>query len=74
MKRRGFNKNRLLQKLDEEVRNALIVNSWELLSEFTEIKYRQKVEYLMEQYHLSFSRIEDIINLEKHCNIYTILC
>ena len=64
-KRRGFNESRLMQKIDEEVRNALIVNSWELLSAFTGIKYKDKIQYLMEQYHLSYSRIEDIINLDK---------
>ena len=65
MKHRGFNKNKLQQKIDEEVRNALIVNSWEMLSHFTKIKYKDKIQYLMDQYHLSYSRIEDIINMDK---------
>ena len=63
MKRKGFNESRLMQKLDEEVRNALIVNSWELLTAFTKIERKDKIQYLMETYYLSFSRIEDIITL-----------
>ena len=65
MKRRGFNESRVMQKLDEEVRNALIVNSWELLTAFTEIERKDKIQYLMETYYLSYSRIEDIITLDK---------
>ena len=65
MKRKGFNESRLMMKLDEEVRNALIVNSWHLLSAFTKIERKEKIQYLMETYHLSYSRIEDIITLDK---------
>ena len=65
MDRKGFNESRLMQKLDEEVRNALIVNSWDLLSAFTKIERKEKIQYLMEQYHLSYSRIEDIIALDR---------
>ena len=65
MKRRGFNESRVMQKLDEEVRNALIVNSWELLTAFTKIERKDKIQYLMETYYLSYSRIEDIITLDK---------
>ena len=54
-----------MRKLDEEVRNALIVNSWELLTAFTKIERKEKIQYLMETYHLSYSRIEDIITLDK---------
>ena len=65
MKRKGFNESRVMRKLDEEVRNALIVNSWELLTAFTKIERKDKIQYLMETYYLSFSRIEDIIALDK---------
>ena len=65
MERKGFNTSRLMMKLDEEVRNALIVNSWDLLSAFTKISYKEKIQYLMETYHLSYSRIEDIIVLDR---------
>ena len=63
MKRKGFNESRVMRKLDEEVRNALIVNSWELLTAFTKIERKDKIQYLMETYYLSYSRIEDIITL-----------
>ena len=65
MKRKGFNDSRLMMKLDEEVRNALIVNSWHILSAFTKIERKEKIQYLMETYHLSYSRIEDIIVLDR---------
>ena len=65
MKRKGFNESRVMRKLDEEVRNALIVNSWELLTAFTKIERKDKIQYLMETYYLSYSRIEDIITLDK---------
>jgi len=62
---RGFNKDRVEKRIDEEVRNALIVNTWDLLTGFTEVKYKDKIQHLMDQHHLSYSRIEDIINLDK---------
>jgi hypothetical protein len=62
---RGFNKDRVEKRIDEEVRNALIVNTWDLLTGFTEVKYKDKIQYLMDRHHLSYSRIEDIINLDK---------
>ena len=65
MKRKGFNESRVMRKLDEEVRNALIVNSWELLTAFTKIERKDKIQYLMKTYYLSYSRIEDIITLDK---------
>jgi len=40
------------------------VNSWHLLTAFTKIVRKEKNQYLMEQYHLSYSRIEDIITLD----------
>jgi len=39
------------------------VNNWHLLTAFTKIERKDKIQYLMEQYHLSYSRIEDIITL-----------
>tara|TARA_Y100001938_G_scaffold139879_1_gene207330 strand:+ start:612 stop:779 length:168 start_codon:yes stop_codon:yes gene_type:complete len=54
-----------MRKLDEEVRNVQIVTAWDLLSHFTKLKYKEKIQYLMEQHHLSYSRIEDIIGLDK---------
>lgn len=64
-KRRGFNESKVMRKLDEEVRNVQIVTAWDLLSHFTKLKYKEKIQYLMEQHHLSYSRIEDIIGLDK---------
>ncbi len=65
IKRKGFQTNNILKKLDEEIRNSLIACSFDVLSHVTDLSYNDKIKYLMKEYHLSFSRIEDIINLDK---------
>ena len=61
MKRKGFNTNKLLGKLDDEIRNVQIVTSWDILSLLTKMKYVDKIKYLTQEYHLSDKRIEEII-------------
>ena len=65
MKHKGFNTNKLLEKLDIEIRNAKIVTAWEVMGRMTELKYKEKIQALMDEYHLGYSRIEDIINFDK---------
>ena len=57
----GFNTDKFLEKLDVELRNLKIVTSWEIMSSFTDMKYREKITYLSGKYHLSDKRIENII-------------
>ena len=61
MNHKGFNTNKLLDKLDIEIRNAKIVVSWEILAMFTELSYDEKIKYLAGEYYLSYSRVEAII-------------
>ncbi len=65
MKHKGFNTNKLLEKLDLEIRNAKIATTWAVISELTDKSYKEKVQYLMDEYHLGYSRIEDIINMDE---------
>ena len=61
MKHKGFNVDKLMDRLDIEIRNAKIVVSWDVMGNMTKLSYKQKVHALMEEYHLSYSRVEDII-------------
>ena len=61
MNHKGFNTNKLLDKLDIEVRNAKIVVFWDVMSRRIKLSYKEKVHALVEEYHLSYSRVEDII-------------
>ena len=65
MNHRGFNTNKLMEKLDIEIRNAKIVTAWEVMGRLTDLKYKAKIQALMEEYHLGYSRIEDIINMDE---------
>ena len=53
-----------MEKLDIEIRNAKIVTAWEIMGKMTDLKYKDKIQELMKEYHLGYSRIEDIINIE----------
>jgi len=35
------------------------------MGEVTDWKYKEKIQELMKEYHLGYSRIEDIINMEE---------
>jgi hypothetical protein len=56
-----FNINKLHEKIDVAVRNAEICTIWHTLGLVTDMKYKEKQEFLSNEYHLSKSRIEDII-------------
>ena len=48
-------------KIDQKIRNEKIRVSWDVLGNFTKLKYKEKIHTLMQEYHLSYSRIEDLI-------------
>jgi len=52
------------EKLDQKIRNVKIKTAWEVMKRWTEVGYVKRVETLMEEYHLSYSRIESIIKEE----------
>ena len=60
MKHKGFNKNILWDKLDIEIRNAKIVTTWDVLKRWTKLGNKEKIQILMKEYFLSYSRIEII--------------
>ena len=64
----GFKHKHILEyiddKLDQKIRNVKIQTTWRVLSSMTDVSYKEKIHMLMKEYFLSFSRIEDIINME----------
>ena len=41
------------------------VLTFPMTSRLTNLKYKEKIQELMNEYHLGYSRIEDIINMEE---------
>ncbi len=60
-----YNKNKFLNRVEAEIRNAVIVAAYDVMVKHTELSYSERVEWLGEQYHLSVKRIEQIINESK---------
>ena len=58
-----YNKNKLMDQVDTEIRNISIVTGWDIMSMLTELSYKEKIEWLMKEYHLSDKRIEEIIRI-----------
>ena len=56
-----FRINKLHEKIDIAVRNAEICTIWHTLGLATEMSYKEKLSFLSNEYHLSNSRIENII-------------
>ena len=52
------------EKLDQKIRNVKIKTAWEVMKRWTDVGYVKRIETLMEQFHLSYSRIESIIKEE----------
>ena len=50
-----------MDQVDMEIRNISIVTAWNIMSLFTDFNYEQKIDWLMNEYHLSDKRIEEII-------------
>ena len=61
-----YNKNKFLNRVETEIRNAVIVAAWDVMVMHTDLSYLARVEWLSQQYHLSVKRIEQIINESKH--------
>ena len=48
-------------KLEQKIRDVEIRTSWAVLSTWTKMSYKEKINVLMKEYFLGFKRIEDII-------------
>ena len=57
--------NLIDDKLDQKIRNVKIRTLWDYMKNWTDIGYGKRIEYLMDQYHLSYSHIETIIKQEE---------
>ena len=56
-----YNKNKLMDQVDTEIRNISIVTAWDIMTGLTELSYKEKIDWLMKEYHLSDKRIEEIV-------------
>tara|TARA_B100000315_G_C14570757_1_gene585349 strand:+ start:2435 stop:2635 length:201 start_codon:yes stop_codon:yes gene_type:complete len=52
-------------KLDMKIRNVKIQTSWHVMGHWTKLRYTEKIQALMDEFHLSYGRIEDIIQEEE---------
>ena len=57
--------NHIDDKLDRKIRNVKIRTLWDYMRNWTDIKYTKRIEYLMENFHLSYARIEQIVKEEE---------
>ena len=53
--------NAIDDKIEMKIRNVKIQTYWHTMGRWTKLSYRQKIQFLMDEFHLSHSRIEDII-------------
>ena len=53
--------NKLLDKLDIEVRNLKIATAFTTLSDHTSLKYSERIKALADEYYLSYKSIERIV-------------
>ena len=54
-----------MDQVDTEIRNISIVTAWDIMTGMTELNYKEKIDWLMEEYHLSDKSIEKIIRTYK---------
>ena len=54
-----------MDQVDTEIRNISIVTAWDIMTGMTELNYKEKIQWLMEEYHLSDKSIEKIIRTYK---------
>ena len=52
-------------KLDQKIRNVKVRTIWDVMKQWTDVGYTARIQHLMDEFHLSYSRIEDIINMEE---------
>ena len=57
--------NLLDDMLEQKIRNVKIRTTWEVMKDWTSVRYTKRIELLMERYHLSYSHIETIIRQEE---------
>ena len=48
-------------KLEQKIRDEKIRTLWGYMKNWTDIKYKVRIQHLMEQFHLSYKRIEQIV-------------
>ena len=56
--------NLIDDKLDLKIRDVKIRTIWDVMKRWTDVGYTARIQHLMAEFHLSYSRIEDIINIE----------
>ena len=57
--------NLIDDKLDQKIRNVKIRTLWDYMKNWTDIGYVTRVQHLMDEFHLSYQRIEQIIKEEE---------
>ena len=57
--------NLIDEKLDQKIRNVKIRATWDYMKNWTDIRYAARIQSLMDQFHLSYQRIEQIIKEEE---------
>ncbi len=57
--------NLIDDKLDQKNRNVKIRTLWDYMKNFTDIRYGERIQQLMDEFHLSYKRIEQIIKEEQ---------
>ena len=57
--------NLIDEKLDQKIRNVKIRATWDYMKNWTDISYTARIQSLMDQFHLSYQRIEAIIKEEE---------
>ena len=57
--------NLIDEKLDQKIRNVKIRATWDYMKNWTDIRYGARIQSLMDQFHLSYQRIEQIIKEEE---------
>jgi len=62
----NLQQSRIGELIDDAIRNAEICTMWYALKMHTELTYRKRLDLISKEYHLSSSRIEDIIRQNEH--------
>ena len=62
----NLQQSRIGELIDDAIRNAEICTMWYALKMYTELTYRKRLDLIGKEYHLSSSRIEDIVR-ENEC-------
>ena len=57
--------NLIDDRLDQKIRNVKIRTIWDVMKRWTDVGYTARIQHLMDEYHLSYQRIEQIIKEEE---------